>query len=93
MYKPGRDHRFEYATDVMDFIESHQCISCAFQSDREGYPMCFEIEADIFEEEPVADLDDRGDDGVVCTRYRHAELAEQEHESQGRLFDVDGRGN
>lgn len=85
-YKATRDHRFEYVWDVMQFIEERQCETCAFKSDRDDYPMCFEIEAELISEEPVASLDDRGDDGVVCTRYRNDVLAEEAHPDQGRLL-------
>ena len=82
---PRRDYRFEYLTDVMSFIE-RQCATCAFKSDRPDYPMCFEIEAELFEEKPVEAFDDHGDDGIVCTKYREETLAEQEHPDQHRLF-------
>lgn len=85
-YKAHRDHRFEYVWEVMSFIEERQCNSCGFKSDRPDYPMCFEIEAELIEEEPVPALDDRGDDGVVCTKYRDELLVEQEHPAQSRLF-------
>lgn len=79
--------------DLIEYIEAGQCFDCAFKTDVAEYPMCNTVMVPLVDMEPVEVLDDKGDDGVVCTRYRHAELAEQEHESQGRLFDVDGRGN
>lgn len=85
-YRARRDYRFEYVWDVMEFIEENQCGTCAFKSDRPDYPMCFEIEGELISEEPVPALDDRGDEGVVCTRYRNDVLAEQAHPDQGRLF-------
>ena len=85
-YTAKRDNRFEYVWDVMSFIEANQCWSCAFKSDRDGYPMCGEIELPLMEEKPVEALDDAGDDGVVCTKYRDEVLAEQEHPDQGRLL-------
>lgn len=91
-YIPKRDYRFEYLWDVMSFIEENKCHDCAFKSDRPDYPMCFEIEAEIIDEKPVAALDDQGDDGVVCTRYRNEVLVEQEHPDQLRLFGVDSLG-
>ena len=86
-YSPKRDYRFEYLTDVMSFVEERQCHDCAFKSDRPDYPMCFEVEGELFAENgPVGALDDQGNDGVVCTRYRNEVLAEQEHSDQGRLL-------
>lgn len=85
-YTPRRDQRFHYIWDVMKFVEERQCMSCAFKSDRPDYPMCGEIELELIEEKPVEALDDLGDDGVVCTKYREATLTEQEHPSQHRLF-------
>lgn len=86
VYIPRRDSRFEYIWDVMTFVEEQQCNSCAFKSDREDDPMCFEIEAELIAEEPVEALDDRGSDGVVCMKYVDEVLAEEEHPNQGRLF-------
>lgn len=86
VYKPQRDSRFEYIWDLMQFIEERQCERCSLKSDRPEYPMCFEIEAEILDEKPVADLDDRGEYGVVCTRYVDEVLAEEAHQNQLRLF-------
>lgn len=70
-YTPGRDYRFEYLWDVMSFVENYQCNTCAFKSDRPDYPMCFEVEADLIAENgPVEALDDLGEHGVECVRYR-----------------------
>lgn len=92
MYTPGRDGRFEYLWELMHFIEDNQCHSCVFSkmvTDRNThgmeYPMCWEIEGALINEEPVPDLDDRGDEGVVCTRYRNAQAAVLE-ENQDTLF-------
>lgn len=93
MYTPGRDYRFEYLWDLMEFIEEHQCRTCAFSklvtdnnAHAEEYPMCWAVEAQIMAEDgPVAALDDRGVEGVVCTRYRNAEAAVEE-ENQDTLF-------
>lgn len=84
MYKPRRDHRFEYVADVLHFIEINQCRGCAFSGS--NFPMCDEIAIGLMLEHTIPDLDDLGDDGVVCRRYRDAELAEQEHPDQGRLL-------
>ena len=79
----------------MNFIEEMQCKSCAFskivqdpenEPHSSAYPMCFEIESELIAGGPVAALDDMGNDGVVCTKYKDALLAEQEHSDQSRLF-------
>lgn len=70
-YTPKRDYRFEYVGDVITFIEEYQCKGCAFMNDRgDGMFMCPEIEGELILEKSVPDLDDRGEHGVVCTRYR-----------------------
>lgn len=95
MYKPTRDYRFEYIWDAMAFIEDNQCRTCAFgklndpdenKNHAFEYPMCYEIEGEFITEEPVEAIDDCGDEGLVCTKYRSAELANQEP-GQGVLFD------
>lgn len=96
MYTPHRDGRFHYLWDLMEFIEDNQCRkNCAFSKLNDPdtaadhaneYPMCYEIEGAIITEEPVADLDDHGDDGVVCTRYRDYDLVKQAEPEQGRLL-------
>lgn len=68
-YKPRRDYRFEYLWDAIKFIEERQCNNCVFKSDRPEYPMCFEIEAQLIEEKPVDEIDDLGDDGIVCRLF------------------------
>ena len=71
-YKPRRDARFHYLSDVIDHIESNQCETCRFQKEPgEGLGfMCYEIEGKILLENPVHGLDDEGDAGVVCTEYK-----------------------
>lgn len=80
-YTPGRDYRFEYVTDVMQFIERHQCHDCVFKESGE-YPMCNEVSGQLLVQDsdfaPVEELDDRGPDGVVCVKYRHQELTDVE---------------
>jgi len=89
-YTPKRDHRFEYVTDVISFVEERQCNDCVFKSDPEDYPMCFEVEGQLLVQDsefaPVAELDDRGEHGVVCVKYVDEVLAEEAHPNQGRLF-------
>jgi hypothetical protein len=87
-YTPHRDERFEYITDLMGFIEENQCTVCYFRSDREEYPMCFEIEGQIFTEEPVAELEDVGTQGVVCTKFRLDDPPEPVDTNQIPLFDI-----
>lgn len=94
-YTPKRDEKFYYIWDLMNYIEEKQCKTCSFSKivqdpDNEPhsseYPMCFEIEAEIIAEQPVEALDDAGDGGVVCSRYRNVVLSEEEHPDQGRLL-------
>lgn len=88
-YTPGRDYRFEYVTDVIEFVERFQCADCAFKESGE-YPMCNEVSGQLLVQDsefaPVPELDDRGSDGVVCVKYRQDVLVEQEHPDQGRLL-------
>jgi hypothetical protein len=88
LYKAHRDYRFEYAHDVVHFIEEEQCFDCVFKNSDKDDMMCDEIAIGLILEEPLADLDDRGNDGVVCTKYRNDVLAEREHPDQHRLFDT-----
>lgn len=85
-YKPRRDSRFEYMWDLMAWVEERQCKTCALKSDREDFPMCFEVEAEILEEKEVEALDDHGEYGVVCSRYANEDDAARDHSDQGRLF-------
>ena len=79
-YIPRRDHRFEYIWEAMAFIEEGQCHSCKFKKgDNEEYPMCYDIEADFMLEQPVEDIDDRDDGGVVCIKYEHNGPVEKEN--------------
>jgi len=68
-YKAHRDYRFEYVGDVIEFIEERQCVTCKFQTDDPSMPMCWEFSGAIVCEEPVEELDDLGDDGIVCRKY------------------------
>lgn len=87
MYKPHRDHRFEYLWDMMSFIEDNQCRTCVFRrTDDEDYPMCFEISGLLIEEEPVEQIDDIGELGLSCTKYRNGEPTPQQVDGQGELF-------
>jgi hypothetical protein len=91
-YTPSRDYRFEYIHDAIHFIEENQCRSCTFKKDTAtdglhavDYPMCYEVEGEFYLEEPMDIIDDRGDAGIVCLKYRNEELANQEI-NQGELF-------
>lgn len=72
MYKAHRDYRFEYAHDVIHFIEEEQCYDCAFRNEG-GDMMCDSIAIGLLLEKTLEDLDDRGEDGVVCTAYLPAQ--------------------
>ena len=89
MYKPHRDERYEYLSDLMEFIESNQCHQCLFSktvSDPSAaaleFPMCEEVEGELLSEASLDFLDDRGNDGVVCMKYVGYEASPE----QGRLF-------
>jgi hypothetical protein len=77
-YTAHRDNRFEYVDDVIRFIEENQCEACYFRKTwyewggdfAQDYPMCPEIEAPLSLEEPVAELDDKGSAGVVCSKFK-----------------------
>ena len=84
-YFPRRDDRFEYLTEAASFVEDRQCTTCAFKSDRPDYPICFEIEGILLEEDPIIAWDDRGNAGLHCNKYRNEELADQEV-NQEKLF-------
>lgn len=87
MYKPHRDERFHYAHEALQFIEELQCKACAFkETDDPSMPMCLEIAGRFFDEEPIEEIDDLGNDGLRCTKYRSEELASEEHPDQSQLF-------
>jgi hypothetical protein len=78
-YIPRRDGRFEYLTDALAFIEERQCGDCVFQFARDGFYMCGEIEAKVFAEQPVLEINDLGDEGLFCKLYqRDPEVYRQE---------------
>lgn len=70
MYTPHRDYRFEYIWEAMAFVEKRQCLTCVKRDDDPNYPMCSDV-AEFFFAEIVAIpmVDDRGDEGIVCTIY------------------------
>lgn len=68
-YRAHRDERFEYAEDVIRFIEKRQCGSCRFKQKGGDDVMCADIAVAITLEEKVKCLDDLGDKGVVCRKY------------------------
>lgn len=71
-YVPKRDYRFEYIYDAINFVEEYQCKTCRFRKeDNDEDPMCYEVEAAVIAEDgPVEALDDIGEHGVVCVKYR-----------------------
>jgi len=85
MYKPRRDYRFEYVTDVISHIEEQQCSSCVFREEGE-YPMCLPISGQLILEEPVEEINDLDSAGLVCTKYRNGEPTPEQVEGQGELF-------
>lgn len=77
-YTAHRDERFQYVTEVIQFIEENQCEVCRFRKSPAEwdadhaveYPMCPEIESTLIAEKPVEELDDKGSAGVVCSRFK-----------------------
>jgi hypothetical protein len=80
-YRPHREVRFHDLWDLIHFIESNQCEACRFRKSpydfdpnfATEFPMCPEVEADVISEEPVEALDDMGDQGVVCSRFKQGD--------------------
>lgn len=85
MYKPHRDHRYEYLWEAMRDIEEAQCNSCVFRELGE-YPMCLPISGQFILEEPVEEINDLGSGGLVCTKYRNGEPTPEQVEGQESLF-------
>lgn len=69
-YRAHRDDRFEYTENVILFIEREQCGSCRFRGPEKDELMCSKIAIAITLEEEVECLDDLGDKGIVCRRYK-----------------------
>jgi hypothetical protein len=86
MYRAHRDYRFEYAHDVIYFLEEHQCGTCVFRNDDPEMPMCFEIAGAIVTEEPVAEIQDMDDQGVWCQKYKEGTPTPPQVEGQEELF-------
>jgi hypothetical protein len=85
MYRPHRDGRFEYVTDVINHLEEEQCNTCVFREEGE-YPMCLPISGQIILEEPVEEINDLGRDGLICTKYRNGTPTPEQVEGQEELF-------
>ena len=68
-YIPRRDYRFEYVGEAMVHIENKQCLKCIHKMDDPDYPMCFDVGAFFFNEEPVPMVDDLGDAGLNCRKF------------------------
>lgn len=85
MYRPHRDRRFEYVTDAINHIEEIQCGSCVFREKGE-FPMCLPISGQLILEEPVEEIDDLDERGLLCTKYRLGEPTPEQVEGQGELF-------
>ncbi len=85
MYIPRRDYRFEYVTEAMEFVEVQECSTCVFREEGE-YPMCLPIAAKMTLEEPVEEINDLGDDGISCTKYKQGDPTPPQLEGQEKLF-------
>lgn len=71
MYTPHRDERFYYVHEALQFVEEMQCKACLFkETDDPDMPMCMETSSKFIMEEPIVEVDDHGDDGIVCTKYQ-----------------------
>lgn len=71
VYTAHRDYRFEYVMEAMNHVEVSQCFECKFRKDdNDEYPMCYEIEAPFMLEEPVEEIDDLGDKGLLCKKFQ-----------------------
>jgi hypothetical protein len=68
MYIPKRDYRFEYLDEVCAHIEETSCsLGCVHaEPDHEYLSVTCPIMAKIWDEEPMEEFDDRGDEGVFC---------------------------
>ena len=67
MYKPRRTDKFEYAAEVIEFVEDRHCHSCVFAVE-DGGPMCYEASVNILLEEPVDFMEEIA--GLpTCNRY------------------------
>ncbi|HEY5446637.1 MAG TPA: hypothetical protein VIJ87_19675 [Pyrinomonadaceae bacterium] len=88
VYTPHREIRYDYIWDLMADIEERQCQVCIYRSDREEYPMCFEIEGKIITEDPVEELIDLDAQGVVCTKFKLGEPLPPTDPDQLHLFDT-----
>lgn len=87
MYRPQRDHRFEYVHDAIHFIEQYQCGACVFRrTDDEEYPMCFEVSGTFYLEEPMEEIDDLGNDGLTCKKYKPGDPTPDQVIGQESLF-------
>jgi len=84
-YTTHRDHRFGYFHELLEFIEAGQCFDCVFRNDDPEMPMCHEIAGAIVTEMPVEDV---GNDGIVCTKYRQGDSTPPQVLGQLELFDV-----
>lgn len=53
------------------YLEETQCKTCKLRKTLvdpdEEFPMCYKIEGGFLLEEPIAEIEDVGDEGLVCT--------------------------
>ena len=66
-YTPHRDYRWEYISDMLNWMEENQCFNCIFRETGEVI-MCMEFQGQAFLEEPMEEWDDLGDEGVACNK-------------------------
>lgn len=85
VYTPQRDRRFEYVTDAISWLEESQCNTCVFREEGE-FSMCLKISGQMILEEPVEEIDDQGDNGLLCTKHRDGTPTPPQVEGQEVLF-------
>ncbi len=66
-YTPHRTMRFEYATELIEYIEQRQCRRCDHGTGPDEYPMC-ELAGVALDCDPIEVWDEVAPDVVVCRR-------------------------
>lgn len=75
VYEPCRDHRFEYVTDALDWLEAHWCRrgpdGCRHAVPAAAFPS-HACPLDLhrwFNYVTIPEVLDAGEDGLVCSKY------------------------
>lgn len=82
-YIPRRDYRFEYMTEAMTNIEENSCsLGCVHaEMDNEYLSITCPVMNKIWDEKPIEEFEDAGDEGLFCKVRVPLETI-----GQGRLF-------